>query len=62
MMQLCSAAGACAYYIMATAQQMCSPDWSNFVNSWPADVGLTARQSFYNAVNTVNKNSVSCGG
>jgi hypothetical protein len=34
MMQLCSAAGACAYYIMATAQQMCSPDWSNFVNSW----------------------------
>jgi hypothetical protein len=60
MLQLCSAAGACVYYIMATAQQMCSPDWFNFVNSWPTDVGSTASQSFYNAVNTVNKNRVTC--
>ena len=61
MLQLCSAAGACAYYMMATAQQLCSPNWAALANAWP-DISNNATASFYPAVNTVNKSSVSCGG
>jgi hypothetical protein len=60
MMQLCSAAGACAFYIMATAQQLCSPDWAVLANAWP-DISNNASAQFYPAVNTVNKTGVTCG-
>lgn len=51
--QLCSATGACVYYLMASPVQLCRPNWAAMAAAWDA-VSESGRPAFYNAVNALN--------
>lgn len=57
--QLCSTSGVCAYYLMASATQLCRVDWPAMAALWEA-VSTTGQAGFLSAVNRVNAVAVNC--